>query len=99
MFITFHLGFWYNFFAGFFVGCFKFNQEYKCIDSWFQGKQGCQKECCRGQHEHCRANLSPQKTPTVWRQVESFPMTGSGKIQKFMLRDQFIAGEYEETMP
>ena len=50
-------------------------------------------------HDHCRANLSPQKTPTVWRQVESIPMTGSGKVQKFMLRDQFMAGEYEEAMP
>ena len=30
--------------------------EYKCIESWYQGKRGCQKECCRGQHEHCRGN-------------------------------------------
>ena len=44
-------------------------------------------------------DIREDMTPTVWRQVESFPMTGSGKIQKFMLRDQFIAGEYEETMP
>jgi fatty-acyl-CoA synthase len=48
-------------------------------------------------HGHCRANLSPQKTPSVWRQVESFPMTGSGKVQKFMLRDWFVAGDYEDT--
>jgi fatty-acyl-CoA synthase len=48
-------------------------------------------------HGHCRANLSPQKTPSVWRQVESFPMTGSSKVQKFMLRDQFVAGDYEDT--
>ena len=48
-------------------------------------------------HGYCRANLSPQKTPSVWRQVESFPMTGSSKVQKFMLRDQFVAGDYEDT--
>lgn len=45
-------------------------------------------------HRHCRAHLSPQKTPTVWCQVADFPLTGSGKIQKFMLRDRFLAGDY-----
>ena len=44
---------------------------------------------------HCRAFLSPQKTPTVWRRVDEFPLTGSRKIQKFRLREQFLAGEHE----
>ena len=30
-------------------------------------------------HAHCRASLSPQKTPTVWCQVDAFPMTGSAR--------------------
>ena len=47
-------------------------------------------------HAHCRANMSPQKTPNFWVQVEDFPLTGSGKIQKFVLRDRFVAGEYTE---
>jgi fatty-acyl-CoA synthase len=47
-------------------------------------------------HAYCRANMSPQKTPNVWVQVEEFPLTGSGKIQKFILRDRFVAGEYAE---
>jgi fatty-acyl-CoA synthase len=47
-------------------------------------------------HAHCRANMSPQKTPNVWVQVADFPLTGSGKIQKFVLRDRFIAEEYTE---
>ena len=47
-------------------------------------------------HAHCRANMSPQKTPNVWVQVENFPLTGSGKIQKFVLRDRFVAGEFNE---
>jgi fatty-acyl-CoA synthase len=38
--------------------------------------------------------MSPQKTPNVWVQVADFPLTGSGKIQKFVLRDRFIAKEY-----
>ena len=47
-------------------------------------------------HAHCRTNMSPQKTPNVWVQVEEFPLTGSGKIQKFVLRDHFIAGDFTE---
>ena len=47
-------------------------------------------------HDHCRPNMSPQKTPNVWVQVEEFPLTGSGKIQKFALRDRFSGGGYEE---
>ncbi|MEP0941992.1 MAG: AMP-binding protein [Rhizobiaceae bacterium] len=43
---------------------------------------------------HCRTELSPQKTPNLWIQVNSFPMTGSGKIQKFALRDMFERGEF-----
>jgi fatty-acyl-CoA synthase len=46
-------------------------------------------------HQHCRALLSPQKTPTIWCQVEEFPMTGSRKIQKFVLRDNYLAGQYQ----
>ena len=38
-------------------------------------------------HAYCRARLAPYKTPVRWEFVESFPMTGSGKIQKFKLRD------------
>jgi fatty-acyl-CoA synthase len=44
---------------------------------------------------HCRANLAPQKTPAVWVHVKEFPLTGSGKIQKFALRDAFVAGEFK----
>ena len=46
-------------------------------------------------HGHCRQHLSPQKTPTVWCKVDSFPLTGPGKIQKFMLRDGYLAGGYQ----
>lgn len=46
---------------------------------------------------HCRQHMSPQKTPAVWRQVSDFPLTGSGKIQKFALRDRFEAGEFPDV--
>ncbi|MDP6690924.1 MAG: AMP-binding protein [Alphaproteobacteria bacterium] len=44
---------------------------------------------------HCREHLAAQKTPTVWFSVSEFPLTGSGKIQKFALRDGHAAGNYE----
>ena len=40
---------------------------------------------------HCRARLSPQKTPVVWREVPAFPLTGSGKIRKFTLVEDYVA--------
>lgn len=46
-------------------------------------------------HRHCRQHLSPQKTPVVWCKAEEFPLTGSGKIQKFALRDGYMTGDYE----
>lgn len=36
--------------------------------------------------QFCRERMSPQKTPSVWQAVDGFPMTASGKIQKFKLR-------------
>ena len=43
---------------------------------------------------HCRAGISPQKTPAHWIEIDAWPLTGSGKIQKFVLRDRFVAGEF-----
>lgn len=41
-----------------------------------------------------RERLSPQKTPAFWVWVDEWPLTGSGKIQKFALREQFERGEF-----
>ncbi|MEP3029695.1 MAG: AMP-binding protein [Erythrobacter sp.] len=40
-----------------------------------------------------RQRLSPQKTPAHWVWMDEFPLTGSGKIQKFALAEQFAQGE------
>jgi len=40
---------------------------------------------------HCRAQISPQKCPAHWHAVEAWPLTGSGKIQKFVLRKKWLA--------
>ncbi|HET8750387.1 MAG TPA: AMP-binding protein, partial [Sphingomicrobium sp.] len=41
-----------------------------------------------------RERLSPQKTPAHWLWVERWPLTGSGKIQKFRLAEQFESGAF-----
>jgi fatty-acyl-CoA synthase len=46
---------------------------------------------------HCRAHISPQKTPAHWIEVAEWPLTGSGKIQKFVLRDRFVAGDFGDV--
>ena len=45
---------------------------------------------------YLREHLSPQKTPKNWFLIEDFPLTGSGKIQKFVLRQQWEDGQYTE---
>jgi fatty-acyl-CoA synthase len=42
---------------------------------------------------HCRAQIAAQKTPSHWIEVKAWPLTGSGKIQKFALRDQWLAAQ------
>jgi fatty-acyl-CoA synthase len=38
----------------------------------------------------CQGHLSHQKIPRYFQFVTSFPLTGSGKVQKFVLREQAI---------
>jgi fatty-acyl-CoA synthase len=40
---------------------------------------------------YCRQHLSPHKTPRYWEFVAGFPLTPSGKVQKFVLRDRVVA--------
>ncbi|MEM9501617.1 MAG: AMP-binding protein [Pseudomonadota bacterium] len=43
-----------------------------------------------------RERLSPQKTPAHWIWVEEFPLTGSGKVQKFALAEAFERGDFAD---
>ena len=45
---------------------------------------------------YLRQHLSPQKTPRYWYEVAEYPLTGSGKIQKFALRQQWEDGQHQE---
>jgi fatty-acyl-CoA synthase len=40
--------------------------------------------------EYCRANISRQKVPKYIRFVTAFPLTASGKVKKFELKEQLI---------
>jgi fatty-acyl-CoA synthase len=40
--------------------------------------------------EYCRANISRQKVPKYIRFCAVFPLTASGKVKKFELREQLI---------
>jgi fatty-acyl-CoA synthase len=48
---------------------------------------------------HTRAQLSPQKTPSLWYAVDAFPLTGSGKVQKNVIRDGWQQGHYRQHLP
>jgi fatty-acyl-CoA synthase len=41
---------------------------------------------------HVRARLAAPKAPRYWVFVEEFPLTATGKIQKFVLRERWQAG-------
>jgi fatty-acyl-CoA synthase len=47
----------------------------------------------------CRTHLAPHKTPARWFEAGELPLTGSGKIQKFRLRDQIGRAELRELTP
>lgn len=40
---------------------------------------------------YCRERLAAYKTPVHWVFVDAMPLTPSGKIQKFVLRERFLA--------
>lgn len=43
---------------------------------------------------YLREHLAPHKTPTVWVHRDAFPLTPSGKIQKFALRDEWLSTQF-----
>ncbi|MBB5189014.1 fatty-acyl-CoA synthase [Zhongshania antarctica] len=46
----------------------------------------------------CRERISAQKMPAIWVGVSDWPLTGSGKIQKFMLREKYVNGDYIDAV-
>ncbi|MBS0366210.1 MAG: AMP-binding protein [Proteobacteria bacterium] len=44
---------------------------------------------------HVRSRLAGPKAPRYWVFLEQFPLTGSGKIQKFVLKERWERGEFQ----
>jgi fatty-acyl-CoA synthase len=44
---------------------------------------------------HVRERLASYKSPRHWRFVDDYPLTPSGKIQKFVLREKWEKGEFD----
>ena len=44
---------------------------------------------------HCRDAMASHKAPTLWFACSEFPLTASGKVQKFLLREALAAGSLE----
>jgi acyl-CoA synthetase (AMP-forming)/AMP-acid ligase II len=45
----------------------------------------------------CRDRLATFKVPRLWQMLDTFPMTASGKVQKFALRERFHTGPQPPT--
>ena len=48
-------------------------------------------------HTYIRERLAPHKTPREWFFVDELPVTASGKIQKFVLLEQFMQTRAQES--
>jgi fatty-acyl-CoA synthase/long-chain acyl-CoA synthetase len=48
------------------------------------GESACEAEELR---QFCRQHIAPHKAPEHWFVCEAFPLTGSGKVQKFRLKE------------
>src|SRR6202011_2058937 len=49
-------------------------------------------------YQFCRDRMSSHKAPTQWVFIDRLPMTPTGKVQKFMLREQLASGELSERL-
>jgi fatty-acyl-CoA synthase len=65
----------------------KYGEE---IMAWVRLKDG-QSACADDLRDFCRGEIAHYKVPRYWKLVDNFPMTVSGKVQKFKLREAAIA--------
>ncbi len=63
-----------------------FGEELLAVVIPKQGEQLTEQEL----REYCKGRISHQKIPRHFQFVESYPLTASGKVQKFVLREQAI---------
>jgi fatty-acyl-CoA synthase len=63
-----------------------FGEELLAVVRPREGEQVTEQEL----RDYCKGQISHQKIPRYFQFVESYPMTASGKVQKFVLREQAI---------
>ena len=63
-----------------------FGEELLAVVLPVEGQQVTEEEL----RAYCKGNISPQKIPRYFQFVEAYPLTGSGKVQKFVLRERAI---------
>ena len=68
----------------------KWGEEIACVVRRAEGSEGVDAGELRA---YVRERLSPQKAPRIWAFVDEFPLTPSGKVQKFVLRERIVKGE------
>ena len=61
----------------------------------FMGPAGSERPDDADLQAFVRARLAPQKSPQFWIWVDEWPLTGSGKIQKFKFCEAYEVGEFE----
>jgi fatty-acyl-CoA synthase len=73
----------------------RFGEE---LCAWVRLREGagCEPEDLR---EHCRGRIAHYKVPRYVRFTDEFPMTVTGKVQKYKLRDRAISELGLETQP
>ncbi len=63
-----------------------FGEEMLAVVRLKEGEQLTEQEL----RDYCKGQISHQKIPRYFQFVDSYPMTASGKVQKFILREQAI---------
>jgi acyl-CoA synthetase (AMP-forming)/AMP-acid ligase II len=48
---------------------------------------------------YCRDRLAAHKTPRHWTVLDAFPLTPSGKVKKYVLRERFLAAAEAQPTP
>jgi fatty-acyl-CoA synthase len=50
-------------------------------------------QCATGEEimAFCQNRIATNKIPVFWKFVDDFPMTVTGKIQKYLMREQAVA--------
>jgi fatty-acyl-CoA synthase len=60
------------------------------VMAWVRLKPGCSADAA-SLEAHCRGRIATYKIPRYWKLVDEFPMTVTGKVQKFRMRELAIA--------